>query len=718
MPDAPATFSESWYRVADLRLALRPAVRVQRQRFRGERWYVLQDPFTNQFFRLRPAAYEFVARLGPERSVEQAWKECLDRFPDDAPGQEAVIRLLGQLYQANLLQYPAAADTVQLFKRYERTRQREIRSRLLNVMFMRFPLLDPDQFLVRTLPWVGKAISRVGALVWLVTVGMALKLVADHFPALADQAQGILAPGNLLYLYGCLVILKAAHEFGHAYFCRQFGGEVHVLGIMLMIFTPVPYMDATSAWGFRERWKRILVGAAGMIVEFFMAAIATFVWAKTGPGIAHGVAYNLMFVASVSTLVFNLNPLLRFDGYYILADLLEIPNLNQRALGQLRYWAERYLFGLKREANPTARVREAVWLAGYGVASSIYRVIVFGGILLVVADRFLLIGLLMAAVCGIAWVAVPLVRLTSYLASNPRLDRHRIRAVSVSLLLLGGVFALLEWVPFPSHFRAPGVVRSREWSEIRNLAAGSVVRVVTPAGRGVERGQALLEMTSPELSLELAAARARLEEVEARRRQALQEAVPNLKPLDSLLESVTRQIARLEVDRASLTVRAPHGGVWVAPEVEQAVGRWLARGTPIGLVIDPTGFQFHATVRQEDGDRLFRHAPGAGEIRLYGESGVKVRAEPLHIIPAEQTELPSPALGWMAGGPIATRRDDQEGRRAAEPFFEVRGEMVGPVGSAWLHGRAGMMRFDLPPEPLLPRWMRSLRQMLQKRYQL
>ena len=162
MSDALSTFSESWHRVAGQRLSLRPSVRARRQTFRGEPWVVLDDPFNNQFYRLRPEAYEFVARLGPDRTVEEAWRECIERFPGNAPGQEAVIQLLSQLYHANLLHYPTATDASALFERQRKQAQRETRSRLLNIMFARFPLLDPDRFLVRTLPVVGKLISPAG----------------------------------------------------------------------------------------------------------------------------------------------------------------------------------------------------------------------------------------------------------------------------------------------------------------------------------------------------------------------------------------------------------------------------------------------------------------------------------------------------------------------------------------------------------------------------
>ena len=718
MTEAPATFSESWYRVASQRIALRPNVRVRRQNFRGQRWLVLENPLSNQYFRLRPAAYEFVARLRPERTVEEVWRECLERFPDEAPGQEAVIQLLAQLYHSNLLQYDLATDTAQLFKRYEKVRQREFRQRWLNIMFMRVPLLDPDAFLVKMMPVARLFLSPAGVVLWLIVTGFGLKIVADHFAEIRQQTQGILAPSNLALLYAGMVLIKTMHEFGHAFFCRRFGGEVHVMGVMFMIFTPIPYVDATSSWGFRRRWQRVLVGAAGMIVELFVAALAAVVWLRTGQGVLHSLAYNMMFVASVSTLVFNLNPLMRFDGYYILSDLLEIPNLNQRAMLQLRYWVEHYVFRVRRAESPSHTRLEAAWLGVFGSTSGVYRVFVFGGVLLLVADRFLLLGILMALACLVAWVAVPAIVLIKYLAASPRLDRVRARAVAITLGFGAALLVLLQFTPLPAHFRAPGVLKSREWTELHNDAPGYLERVLVTPGSRVKQGEALVQLKNSEIELELAAARATRDEIEARLRQAMQEQTANLKPLGSRLESAELRVTKLERDQAALTLRARQDGVLVAPQLFDYVGRWLPRGAELGLLVDPGGFQFQATVAQEDVDRLFaRRIPGA-EVRLIGQCDTVVPVRQFKIIPAERRNLPSAALGWAGGGTVPVAADDPEGRKAVEPFFEVRAEVAAAPPVALLHGRAGRIRFDLAPEPLLPRWIRSLRQLLQKRYQL
>jgi putative peptide zinc metalloprotease protein len=718
MSERPQTFSESWYRIADQRIHLRTGVRVRRQFFRGELWFVLEDPFNNQFFRLRPAAHDFIIRLRRDRTVQEVWQECLERNPDETPGQEEIIRLISQLYFANLLQYEMPADSAKLFQRYRQRREREFKSRWLNIMFLRIPLYDPDELLNHCQTLIRWVFSPLGALLWFIMVGLGIKTALDNFEGLRQQSEGILAPDNLLLLYAGLAIVKTLHEFGHAAVCKRYGGEVHVMGLMMLIFTPVPYMDATASWGFRSRWQRMLVGAAGMIVEVFVAAIAVMVWANTGPGTLHSLAYNMIFVASVSTVLFNANPLLRYDGYYMLSDLLEIPNLYQRSMHQIRYLSEKYLYGIKKAESPATGRREAVWLAVYAVLSTIYRIIVFGGILLFVADRFLLIGLLMAVVCLIAWIFVPVGKFVNYLASSPRLDRHRPRAVAVSGLIAAGILGSLGLIPFPSHFRAPGIVEAVNKAQVVTEAAGYVEALVAQPGDGVQEGQALLRLRNPELEWDIRAARARHTEALALFRLAMQTNAANMKPVEKRLESVLKQIHRLETERSNLVVRSRQTGVWAAPEVKDLIGRWLPRGADLGLVLDPTSYRFTATVPQTDVGSLFERHIRSATVRLRGEAGHQLAVGELRVIPAGQRVLPSAALGWLAGGEVPIDTHDPEGRQAAEPFFEVKADFDPPTSPALFHGRSGKIRFKLAPEPLMDQWIRRLRQVLQKRYQL
>ena len=710
------TFSESWYRIADRHASLRPHLTVRRQVFRGERWYVIQDPINNQFFRLRPAAYDFLARLRLDRTIEEVWQECVERKPDEAPGQEDVIRLLAQLYQANLLHSDMAADSQALFERYRQRREREIQSRFLSIMFARIPLIDPDNFLKRCMPVAKWILSPWGAVLWLLVVGAGIKVAIDHADALGKASNQVLAPDNLVLLYLGFAIIKTIHEFGHAFMCRRFGGEVHTMGIMFMIFTPIPYVDATSAWAFRSRLQRMLVGAGGMIPEVFVAALMTFVWANTGEGTLHNLAYNMMFVASVSTVVFNANPLMRFDGYYILSDLLGIPNLNMRSYQMLGYLAERYLFGRQKAESPAHNLREAWWLAVFGVAASIYRTVVFAIMLFFMFGRYLILGVIMATVCGIAWLLVPLTKFVQYLANSPRLERQRPRAVAVTLVGLALLVVLLDVIPFPSRFRAPGILEAAEHTIVANESPGYIQTVLATPGSPVTRGQPLIKLFDPELEFQLTAARAQLAEAQAMELRALREQTADLQPIRSRLESLTRQLARLEEQERQLTVLAAHDGKWIAPDLDRVTGAWLARGTPMGHLVNDREFHFQAVVSQRDASRLFANQVRSASVRLQGQAGEELVVVSQKIIPAEHTALPSAALGWAGGGEVAVELNDPSGVRATEPFFELRATVQPKPGVAIVTGRSGKIRFDLPPEPLLRQWVRQFLQLVQKHY--
>lgn len=712
---ATQMFSEHWYRVQNQRVALRPGVRTRRQVFRGEVWRVLYDPFSHQFFRLRPAAYEFVARLSPKRGVEEVWKECLEIMPDEAPGQGEVIQLLAQLYLANLLQLDLPPDAVQFFERYRKRKTRERMSYLSYIMFARFPLFDPDDLLNRLKPYAKFLFSRLGALVWFAVVGMAVKTAIDNAGALMDESQGVLDPGNLFLLYGSLIFIKALHEFGHGLACKRHGGEVHTMGIMLMIFTPIPYVDATASWAFRERRKRMLVGAGGMIFELFVAAIATFVWANTQPGTLNAVAYNLMFIASVSTLLFNANPLLRYDGYYLLSDLLDIPNLYQRSQQQLRYLAESKLLGKKNQRPASPFRGEQITLAVYGVLSGLYRLVVFGGIILFVSRRFLLAGLVMAAICVSTWIILPAFRYIHYLLTDPSLDRNRFRAISVSAAVAALVVALVGWVPFPSSFAAPGTIVAAPFTEVAALTDGTLTGIESASTEVVGEGDVLVRLDDPEWRFDQASEQAVLRHTDALYRRALHQATADLDIVRDHRAVMLQRLDRLQLQKERQQVRAPLGGTWVAGSLDDLFGIWVERGSVLGYVIHPENRQFVAVISQDEARWLFDEAGvRRARVRLRGAAHKPMEIQGLRVIPAEQRTLPSPALGWYGGGEVAVRQDGRDGTEAARSFFEIRADLPVVEEISVLHGRTGRIRFRIAPESIWTQATRRVRQLMRK----
>lgn len=717
MTDSLPTFSESWHRVAGQQLRLRRGVTVRRQMFRGERWYVIEDDLAGKYFRVRPDAWEFVMRMDAGLTVEEAWKQCLDLFPETAPGQQECVNLLGQLYQANLLQYDAG-DAGELFQRQQKRQQRELRARLLGIMFLRIPLVDPDRFLVRTLPWVGWLISKWGLLLWLAVVGWGGKVVADNWGALVAQGREVLAPANLGWFYLALIVSKLLHEMGHAYFCRKFGGEVHTLGVMMLVFTPVPYVDVTSSWSLRSRRQRVLVGMAGMIVELFVAAVCVQLWSRTGPGGMNAVCYNIMFITSVSTILFNANPLLRFDGYYILTDLIGMPNLAQRAGLHLKHLWKRWVWGLRKSRTPAANGREYAWLTGFGISSGIYRIFVFAAVLFFVADRFLILGLIMAVLCVIGWVIAPALRLVRYLATHAELDKCRRRAVWSTVSIVGVILAFLQFFPWPRHLRAEGIVEAQRFTPLTTEAAGYVSAVKGRPGEPVKAGEVLVTMTNPELESRLKQARAVLEEGESRLRYARDQEPASILPLEKRIAASRDNVAELEREAGALQVVAKQDGIWSFQHAASLEGMWIPRGTPLGLIVQPGAHEFTGVLRQEDAGPIFDTTLSEVAVRVRGQADVEIDATSHWIIEGGRSLLPSASLGAKGGGDIPVLAEDNTGRRAAEPFYIVKALLSADSGAHLLHGQSGVLRVRVGSEPLLPGWIRSLRQLLKRRYQL
>ena len=337
---------------------------------------------------------------------------------------------------------------------------------------------------------------------------------------------------------------KTIHEFGHAFLCRALGGEVHRIGVMFMIFNPMPFVDATSSWAFRSRWHRILVASGGMIFELAFAALVAWVWASTGPGTLHRFAYNAMVIASVSTLLFNLNPLIRFDGYY-LSDLLEMPNLASRSLQEIRYAWERWICGAHRPVSVAHSLRERAWLIAYGIGSAIYRVVLSITIVLYIGDRFFELGLLLAVFFLFATTILPVVKFLRYLAGSPTLSRCRPRAWACGMGLVAAIAGFLGLAPMPERFRVPGVVEAENFAGVYAAADGFVEQVLARSSARVAESAELVRLRNPELEIALSEAAAKRRELLALREEALNRSPSALGPLETQLAALDQRLANL-----------------------------------------------------------------------------------------------------------------------------------------------------------------------------
>jgi putative peptide zinc metalloprotease protein len=587
-------------------------------------------------------------------------------------------------------------------------------------MSLKIPLIDPDRWLNKLRGPIGWLFSPWGLSIYLLLLlaaGLALVNNADN---LFKQSEGILAPGNLILLYAGFLIAKLVHEFGHAATCKHFGGEVHTVGVMLLILAPVPFVDATATWGFRSRRRRLLVGFAGVMFELSVAAIAALVWAHTAPGPINALAYNIIFAASVSTALFNLNPLMRFDGYHMLVDFINVPNLYQRSRDQLRYLAERFVLALP-SAQPAARSRKEVLLLPlYGMASIVYWVMLMSTLVFMIAQQYLDLGVALAWIMGFSVIVLPLFKLLKFLIMSPRLGLHRQRAIAISSGLALLTVALLAGVPVPERVRVSGMIEAASYRQLYSESAGKIAQLIARPGTRVKAGQVLLRMENPQLVAELKATQMQLSQIAAQELRAMSFALADLAPLQEQRRALEKTMAELRRQEHALSVIASIDGIWTTADSDIAKGRWVARGGSLGTVVDSSGGWRFVAVLPQVSTFLFEGDLKGAEIRLVGQEGDNIVAREARVLPHEQGVLPSRALGMAGGGEIAVQTNDPHGVTAAEPFFRVLANLPSdnPDGPALLHGRLGVMRIDLGHRPLLSQGERALRQFFQRKFRV
>lgn len=299
MAEARALFSPQWYRVQAVTPRLKKHTRIHRHVYRGQLWYVLQDRIGNRYHRISPAAHWLVMQFDGKRNVGEIWEQAVAKFAESAPTQQETIQLLGQLHATDLLASNVSPDLWEIVQRHTGQVKNRWLQRLASPLAIKIPLVDPDRFLNRTQAGVRWLFTRWGLVLWALLVGSALLVAAQHWSELTGNiSDQILTPTNLLLLALAFPLIKALHELGHAFATKIWGGEVHEMGLMLLVFMPVPYVDASAAAAIRERHKRVLVGAAGMMVEMAVAALALFYWIDAEPGLWKALAYNIMFIMS------------------------------------------------------------------------------------------------------------------------------------------------------------------------------------------------------------------------------------------------------------------------------------------------------------------------------------------------------------------------------------------------------------------------------------
>lgn len=708
-------FSSSWHSVAELKPRLIPQANIQRHVYRGKVWYVVQDKSGGKYHRLSPVAYQFVQGMNGSATVQSLWEQANTSGNGDDCTQNEVVDLLVQLHGADLLQIDSNPDSAALLSRYKKKRTATLKQYLLNPMSLKIPLINPDAFLTRWAPAVKWCFSWTGFWIWLAVVLPALVLAGFHWGELTHNiSDQLLSSSNLLIMFFVYPVVKLVHEYGHGFATKVWGGAVNEMGLMFLVFAPVPYVNASSSAAFPSKIQRAVVAAAGMMSELFLAAVALFVWLLVEPGLVRAVAYNTMIVAGISTLIVNGNPLLRYDAYYIFSDLIEIPNLAQRGQKYLTYLCDRYLFGARNLEEPQESKSEKRWLFCYTPLAWCYRTFVTVSILLFVAGEFFIFGVLIALWGCVTLVVIPLWKAYRHVVSSGNLHRTRQRAVRYSLAIVAAFLVFFFVIPMPLHTRAQGVVWLPDQAILRAGTEGFFQEWLIQPGTPVQKGDALFRLRDADLEAALEVARAKVAQSQAR--YWSEQFVDQSKAMISRseFEKESKTLAQLQEKAERLTGRAKVAGVLIGLRPQDMPQSYLKKGDMIAYVLEKDSLIARIVVSQDDID-LVRSRYDSVQLRFSDWITKVYPATLARQSPGAVNELPTPALGLSGGGSIPTLPSDAEGIQTLDRVFLV--DLDLPVEAKHAaFGERVHVRFSHGYEPFGWQAARRLRQLFLSRF--
>lgn len=605
---------------------------------------VVKDPITLKYYRLDPEHYRVLELLDGTKSLDALRTQLLLDFPYVRATMADIQSVVVDLHGKGLVYSNRPGQGQVLIERRREDRKKVVKGLFANILFLKLPGWDPEWTLSRLLPLFGWVYRPWAVALEVAVISAAYLLLATQFEMFRTKLpefQQFFGWPNLIYLYVMVGITKMIHELGHGLTCRRFGGECHQIGLIFLVFSPTLYCDVSDSWMMKNKWHRIAIGVAGMWVESILSSLALFLWWFTSPGLLHHLCLNVFFVSTVSTVIFNLNPLMRYDGYYMLSDFLEIPNLSEKSKTLLRNTFSSVCLGIETREDAFMPKRGREWLVTYSVASTVYRWVVLFGITLfmyTVLKPYELqsIGVAMAvsSMCGIVGSLIYEVVKIINAPRNKPLSGKRISATLAVVAVAG---ALVATIPLPLHIEAPFLIEPHHVANVYTTVPGTIVEVLVRPGMKVARGDLLLRLADPEKErkFEELKMQRRFQEIEVAKQRQLEDSGKEAVAREQL-QSLESQLAVFERVLAELKVVAPIDGTVVSvprhPEPKSALSTFELHGwygTPLdeqngGTTLDirtqvlsiAPDDRFQAVLLIDQGDREDVRVGQAVEIKL------------------------------------------------------------------------------------------------------
>jgi len=626
-------------------------------------FYLVEDEVTGRFFRVGLAQYTFLTMLNGKRTVSTALMKTATLLHEHAIDETEAANLSKWAIESGLVESETGNSTARRMEQHEAQQKQKLIS-YLNPMMMRVPLFNPDPIVTALSLFMGFLISPLGALTWLMVVACGFFQLMANWDSFYTNRVNSFGAEDFIWIGVTWLVLKIVHELAHALVCKKFGGRVNTCGLLLLLLIPMPYVDVTTSWRFDNKWKRILTSAAGMLGEIFIAAIACYVWSVSPPGPLQYHAGNVIITATLYTLLFNVNPLMRFDGYYMLADWLEIPNLATSGRQWLKGIFKRLYFGNKSQPVKETGFR-GLAVKAYGVLAMMWFFAISLGLSLAASSLIEGVGLIVAAIGCVMWAGIPLFKLCKYLLLGSRTEKpNRIwfaGAIATTALLLGGFF---YGCPSPSVVSAPVVIEYEPLSIVRSNGSGFANMIHVLDGQLVDKGDLLVTLDNPELRQELQSLEIDIAISRLRLNTLFNAGEINEYQLEEeSLAALDKKRFELEANIGDLTIVAPQAGQVLALELDMMEGQYFQPGTELLSIGQPGNIQAIALTKQADVDWVTANPNAEVELLIWGrhESSL-IQGEITHVNPRARDDLPHESFSASIGGPLAVvPREQVEG---------------------------------------------------------
>jgi putative peptide zinc metalloprotease protein len=605
-----------------LRLRRRPDLESRRHKYHGRVYWVVKEPVGLNYFRFHEEEFAILNMLDGKTSLQTIKERFQAEFAPQRISLQDLQQFIGMLHRSGLVISHSSGQGKPLRRRGQQKKRRELMSKISNIFAIRFRGIDPERILTAMIPWFGWLFTT-WALILFLCVGMAaISLVLVNYQDFRGKLptfEQFFAANNWIWLGLTMGLVKICHEFGHGLSCKKFGGECHEMGLMFLVFTPCLYCNVSDSWMLPNKWQRVFIGAAGMYIELILASIATFLWWFSEDGMFNFLCLSVMFICSVSTVVFNGNPLLRFDGYYILMDILEIPNLRQKATEILKRWFQKNCLGLELQENPFLPHRNRILFGIYTIASFVYRWFVAFSIIMFLNAVLKPYGLQSLgrafAIAGVAGMIVPgIVATVKFFKTPGKASKIKSGNVMTSLAVATAILGFIAYFPLPFYVYCPTEIQPEGAKEVRTLSAGKLKQWNKQPEQSTTKDDIICELENSELEYqrtkawgEYQSSRIKLAELE-RMSASDPEQIKYLRIQQEDVTTKGNVFSVLDDKYKNLTVRSPIDGVIIKPppkddsraaKAQEQLPSWS--GTPF----DP----INADIHFQEGDLICLVAP-------------------------------------------------------------------------------------------------------------